>query len=271
MIHQNDPTPSCIHSASGAEAAGGLVDFDPVQGHLLGEHRSRGRVLLVSRQNPGVGRFPAEALDDVLARLKPIELDILPILGGQVEDRHRSTQHVANRVAQAPPSPLPWARVEGIRSQVSPVRRKVVHSIEVRGCKTVESRLSQERDRVSEVVNVVDNPRVPIIESLSSMNRARHSPLVQIGRHICAQQIDPTPHEGVSVAGNRFGKRRDPDPGRKRRRLMVVVEDLRAVFQRGSRYDLRLEHVVHIAVTVVVVADIFWIEPRQSADFEWSP
>ncbi len=51
---------------------------------------------------------------------------------------------------------------------------------------------------------------------------------------------------------------------------MLAVEDDGAVFDFCAGDDLRLDHVEHVAVAVVVVADVLLVEPRHWRDFERS-
>ena len=70
-------------------------------------------------------------------------------------------------------------------------------------------------------------------------------------------------HQPGRVRGNRLGERRQPDARRKRRRLVVHVNDVRLPLPPRVLHDARLDRVEHVGVAVVVVADVLLIEPRQ--------
>ena len=60
---------------------------------------------------------------------------------------------------------------------------------------------------------------------------------------------------------DRLGERRQPDARRERRRLVLHVDDLRLPLAPRARDDLaRLDHVQHVGVAIVVVADVLLIQ-----------
>ena len=61
---------------------------------------------------------------------------------------------------------------------------------------------------------------------------------------------------------DRLRERRQPDARRKRRRLMVHVDDVRLPLPPRVLHHARLDHVQHVGVAVVVVADVLLIETR---------
>jgi hypothetical protein len=65
------------------------------------------------------------------------------------------------------------------------------------------------------------------------------------------------------VDADRLGKRRQPDPGREGTRLMMHVDDLRLPLPPRVLEHARLDHVEHVGVAVVVVADVLLIQARQ--------
>ena len=63
---------------------------------------------------------------------------------------------------------------------------------------------------------------------------------------------------------DRLRERRQPDARRERARLMVHVDDLRLPLPPRVLDDARLDHVQHVRVAVVVVADVLLIQLRQA-------
>ena len=66
------------------------------------------------------------------------------------------------------------------------------------------------------------------------------------------------------VDADRLGKRRQPDARRERAGLVVHVDDLRLPLPPGVLEHARLDHVEHVGVAVVVVADVLLVELRQA-------
>ena len=66
--------------------------------------------------------------------------------------------------------------------------------------------------------------------------------------------------EAGRLESDGLGERRQPDAGRERRRLVMDVDDLRFPLAPEILHQARLDHVEHVAVAVVVVADVFLIE-----------
>ncbi len=183
----------------------------------------------------------------------------------RVEYRHRGAQHVAHRISQPPPAALPGARVEDLAAQTLPLPRKIVDRVEVRRGVRVERCLGKEGNRIAEDVGEIEEARIPVVEA-HAVHRARHSVLVQVGRHVDPQYVEPARHQRVYVARDRFRERRDEDARRKRRRLVMAVENHRIPFQLGSRHVARFQHVVHVAVAIVVMAHVFLVQIGQGRD-----
>ncbi len=97
------------------------------------------------------------------------------------------------------------------------------------------------------------------------MHGAGHVVLVQIGRHRGAEYVHPAVHQRVRIERDRIAERRNPDARGKRRGLVMVVEHLRIIFELGAGDHLRLDHVVHVAVAIVIVADVFLPQPGRVA------
>ena len=120
--------------------------------------------------------------------------------------------------------------------------------------------------RIAEDVGEIEEAGIPVVEA-HAMHRAGHAVLVQIGGHVDAEHVEPARHQRMNVARDRLGERRDEDARGERRRLVMAVENHRIPFQFRARHVARFQHVVHVAVAVVVVADVFLVEIGQGRDF----
>ena len=87
--------------------------------------------------------------------------------------------------------------------------------------------------------------------------------------HRAAHQVDAGGDAGMDVGVDRVGEGRQEDARPARDRLVVVVDDLRIpLVVEHLRDGLRLGHVVHEPVAVVIVADVVVIEPRRARRLE---
>ena len=75
-------------------------------------------------------------------------------------------------------------------------------------------------------------PGIPVVEA-AAMHGARHVVLVQIGRHGGAEDVHPAIHQRMRIERDRVAERRNPDARREGRGLVMVVEDLRVIFEIG--------------------------------------
>ena len=73
------------------------------------------------------------------------------------------------------------------------------------------------------------------------------------------------PHIRADVGRDRVGERRHPDARGERCGLMLRIPDHRRIGLFGRVDPARLDHVEHVAVAVVVVADILLVEVRHPA------
>jgi hypothetical protein len=86
----------------------------------------------------------------------------------------------------------------------------------------VERRLGEERNRVAEVVHVVDEAGIPIVEP-AAVHGAGHVVLIQVRRHRRAEDVHPAVHQRVRIERHRVAERRNPDARREGRGLVMVV------------------------------------------------
>ena len=71
----------------------------------------------------------------------------------------------------------------------------------------------------------------------------------------------------MDLGRNGLGKRRQPDPGWERRRLVVHKNKLRFPVAPRSSYYARLNLVDHVGIAIVVMADVLLVEARVSGRF----
>ncbi len=95
------------------------------------------------------------------------------------------------------------------------------------------------------------------------MGGAHLAALVEPLRDRHADHVDLSGDDWRRVQADRLGERRQPDPRRERRGLVEDVDDVRLPLAPEVLEHPRLDHVDHVAVAVVVVADVFLVEPRQ--------
>lgn len=87
----------------------------------------------------------------------------------------------------------------------------------------------------------------------------------EIGSHLRPKPRDFPPYQGISVGANRLGVRRNRESRIAAAHLVVIHVGLRQpVPVHEFRDVLRLDQVEREAVTVVVVARVLLIEPRQA-------
>ncbi len=104
---------------------------------------------------------------------------------------------------------------------------------------------------------------VPPHREANVRNRTRHLLDRKAGTHRAADLVETVRHARVDVRIQRIRVGRDDDPRVAWRTLVLVVDDLRVPLVIDHFRDgLRLRHVVHEEVTVVIVADIVVIELR---------
>ena len=264
LIHQNHPR-VLVGAAVRLERRRCLVHLDPVDQQLFDQHPRRRQIVLFLRDHVSVGRLPQEALDVVSPRLIPVVQQRLAILRRRVQHRHGRAQHIADGIAQAPPAAFPRTAVEDLRSQLRAVLRELVHRVEVRRGVAIQRGFREERNAVAEDVREIQKSRVPVVEP-GPVDRARHVVLVQIGRHVHAQNVQPARHQRMDVRRNGLHERRDEDARGERSRLVMAIEHHGVPFQFSARHLLRLQHVIHVAVAVVIVADVFLVKIGQRAD-----
>ncbi len=83
--------------------------------------------------------------------------------------------------------------------------------------------------------------------------------------HRGADRVDAVDHQRVDVVVERIAKRRDEQHRAGGARLVMVVDDLREPLAiQHAVHVLRLGLSVSVEIAVVVVADVFLIEARQS-------
>ena len=71
-------------------------------------------------------------------------------------------------------------------------------------------------------------------------------------------------NQRIEIVVERIAERRHEDHGSGRTSLVVVVHDLRKPLDEELAIDIGgFLHVGHIEITVIIVADVFLIKPRQ--------
>ena len=130
----------------------------------------------------------------------------------------------------------------------------------------IESGLGKERNAVAKDVGEVEKAGVPIVEA-HAMDGAGHLVFIQISSHVHAENVEPAPHQGINVGRDGLGERRNENARGKRRGLVMAVENHRVPFDFGARDIARFQHVVHVAVAIVVVSDVLLIEVGQRTHF----
>src|SRR5262245_9983183 len=268
LIHQDNPRSPLILAAVRGKRLDSLMNLDAVEHKLFHQSRGRRQVALLLRDHIRERRLLPESLDVVARRLIAVVEQRLAILRRSVKHGHRGAQHVTHRVAQPPPPAFPRTAVEDLGPQRLAVSRKLLDSVEVRRRIAVERSLGEERDAVPKDMSIVEKSRIPVVEPCA-MDGAGHLALIQISRHVDPEYIQPARHQRMNVRRDRLDEGRDEDAGGKRRRLMMTIEDDRTPFQLGASHLLRFEHVVHVAVAIVVMTDVFLIEIGQRADLVW--
>ncbi len=128
----------------------------------------------------------------------------------------------------------------------------------------VQRRLGPERRDVLEVRRVVDIAGIPRVERGAHVGRADEPLLVEpLGdRH--PDHVHFARHEIRGIDADGLRERREPDPRRKRPRLVVHVDDLGLPLAPGVLHDARFDHVEHVGVAVVVVADVLLVQARHA-------
>src|SRR5215475_1388111 len=139
------------------------MDFDAVGHQLLYKTDGFRKVALISKDDIGIRRFAAELFDIVASCLITVEEQLLTILRGQIQNRHRRAFHIVHSVTKPPPSALPGAAVENARAQVALVGGKVVNSVEARRRVPVKRSFCEERNAVTENVREIEESRIPIV------------------------------------------------------------------------------------------------------------
>jgi hypothetical protein len=89
--------------------------------------------------------------------------------------------------------------------------------------------------------------------------------VVEIRRDRRARQVQPSQHQRMHVRRDRIRIRRQIDAAGERRALVLRVEQQRLRLEHHLRDHARLEHVEHVSVAIVVVPDVFLVQPRQRA------
>ena len=121
-------------------------------------------------------------------------------------------------------------------------------------------RLGPEGGDVLERRGVVDVAGIPRVVAGAHVSGANLAFRIELARDRHADHVQLARHDVGGVQGDRLGERRQPDARRKRRRLVVHVDDVRFPLPPGVFHDPRLDHVEHVAVAVVVVADELLVE-----------
>ena len=268
LIHGDDPGAVLVADPVVHDAGRQLVYLDAIEGEPPEHLHRRHRIALLLGDEETVGRLLPELLDDVASCLVAVVEDVVLVLGCEIEHRERRRQHVVDRIGQMPPAAGPGAGVERLGPQVAAARRKVLHRVQAGRTPVRQRGLGEERRHVVEVVGVVQEAGVPVVEARPHVRSAHLAALLERLCHRHAHQVDGPPHQRMYVARDRLGERRDPDARRKRRRLVVVVEKLRLPLAHDPGDRPRLDHVDHVAVAVVVVADVLLVELRQPGDLE---
>ncbi len=267
LIHGDDPGLCGNGTSLELDVLPKLVYQDTVEGQAAQEFHGCHRVALVLRYEVGVRRSFSIRRNDVSPRLIAIIQDVRLVLRRHIEHRDARRQHVVHGVTQPPPTAGPRTRVQGLGAEIARTFREVTYGIEVRGRVAIEACLREERGNVVEVIGVVHEPRVPVVETGAHVHGALLTTFLQRLGHRHADQVHRSPHEGVDELGDGFGERGDPDSGGKRRCLVVVVHDLRFPIPQNPSDNPRLDHVEHVAITIVVVADVALVQAWHGSDF----
>ena len=131
------------------------------------EKRGGGWIHLFFGDDPCIGGFRPEPFDYILGHLEFVVEELLPVYGGQVQNRFGGGQAVVDGILQSPPSALPWVGVEGAHGQVPVLLREIADGIEMRGGIAVEGRLGQNGDDVVRIHNLGDISGIPRVEDQS--------------------------------------------------------------------------------------------------------
>ena len=245
-----------------------LPNADAVEGQSAQHLDRRYGVALVLGDEVRVGRSRPVLLDDSSRRLEAVEEDVVFVLRRHIEHRNRSGQHVVDGVLDTPPTARPRARIKRLGPKFALASRKVVDRIEVRRGVAVQARLGQERRDVVEIIGVVQKSWIPVVEAAPHVHGTLLSTLLERLSHRHPDQIDRAPHEWMHVRADGLRERRNPDARGERRRLVVVVDDLRFPVSIYARHHPRLDLIDHISVAVVVVPDVLLIQERRARDLE---
>ncbi len=144
--------------------------------------------------------------------------------------------------------------------QVAILRREILDRVEVRCRVPIERRFRPERVDVHEHRHVVDVAGIPGVESRAHVRGPRHVVRLEFLRDRHADGVDLARHQRRHFGRDRLGERRQPDPGREGRRLVLHVDDVGLPLAPGPRDHARLHDVQHVRVAVVVVADVLLIQ-----------
>ena len=264
LIRRHDPRARRKRLAAHHRRRRQLRDAHATKGEPPQQLHGRDRITLLLRDEVSKRRFASTAGNLIATGHVAIEEQRLPVLRRVFEHGQRCRVHVGDRVSKPPPAGTPRARVEALRPEVTKALGEVGDRVLARRRILEERRLGPERRHILEVRRVVDVAGIPRVERRPHVRGADLSALLEALRDSHADHVDLARHQKRRVAADRLRERRQPDARRKRRRLVVHVDDVRLPVAPGLLDDPRLDHVQHVGVAVVVVADVLLIELRQS-------
>ena len=221
------------------------------------------RIALLLRNHVRVRRFTAALEDLIAAGLVAIEEERVLVSRRVVEHGQRGGMHVLDRVAQPPGAAQPGAGVQ--RLWAAHIRRDLI------GCRGSRRRaralcFGPERRDVLEHRQVVDIARIPRVVARTHVRRADLAALLQPLRDRHPDHVHFARQQVRRMGRDRLRERREPDPRREWRGLVMDINDVGFPQPPGVLERPRLDHVEHVGVPVVVVANIFLIQLRHRRD-----
>ena len=246
------------------------VDLDAGVEQLVDHLRHGQRVVLLGGDYVGLhlGRRAALGLAPGLQMGVPEQR--LAVAARLINERPRGNLLVLDDVADAPPPALPeaWHRRLGVVGrQAAGAAADLIAVHEDRRRQPRAGRFGQHSGDVVERGNPVEAhvapPRVD-----GRADDAGLAGLFELVAHVAAVPAHLAPHERIGIRPDRLGVRRDRDARTAAAHLVMVHVGLGCpVAKENLRGVLRLDHVLHERVAVVVVPHVLLVEPRKGRRF----
>ncbi len=227
---ESDVTPGRVLFAAGPEGPGRSVYANGAPTQHVHQLPSLSTVPLLGGDHIRERFSGPPFFDGSLTHEIDVVEPVLPEIGADLCDGHRSGHHVVHGVADAPPTTFPGIGVEHTGTlpghSFPEVCWKLVGLVKMRRGVSVEVGLGEDADLVVEI-RCGPHPAVPPHRIADPGDGTRFAFLRKSQSHRRAHQIDSPHHEWGNVGVHGIFEGRDEDARRNGTGLMVVVDDLR--------------------------------------------